>query len=312
MIVAAYWMAGFYPFDLDLPWFQDNGLIRQPDGSLEFISAGIGRTAAAPAWVGAAIQQGSFAISVRACPHHAVQTGPARIVTISKDPWLQNVTIAQNGHDLEVRLRRSGSDLSGMPPYVVPNTFRDLSCRSIDLRVEPLKVMIYVDSVEMVIGPLESQSLDTWDRGFRLAVGNELTNNRAWLGSIKVLRAGAPSYTVDYLVPHSLVLPERLWHVPGRLTTVVENSPWTTNRDDAVLNVLGFVPLPLLLAATAFPRTRGLIILFAAILVSLSMEIGQTLFAHRVPSLADLALNTVGAALGVLLLKFGAPVRMVR
>src|SRR6266849_3173974 len=153
---------GFYPFELDPPWFQENGLIRHADSSLEFISPGIARTAASPAWLASAIQQGSLAISVMACPHHTVQTGPARIVTISKEPWLRNVTIAQDGHDLVVRLRRLGSDPSGIPPYVVPGTFEDLSCRSIDLQIEPLRVTIYVNGVEMVVARLRPQSLDTW------------------------------------------------------------------------------------------------------------------------------------------------------
>jgi len=120
------------------------------------------------------------------------------------------------------------------------------------------------------------------------------------LGNIKALRAGPPSNTVDYLATPSLGLPERIWHLPTRLTTLVENGPWITNRADAALNLSGYLPLPFLLATTAFPRKRSLLIFSIAIMVSLSIEVGQFLFADRYPSLADLALNTVGAALGML------------
>jgi VanZ family protein len=162
---------------------------------------------------------------------------------------------------------------------------------------------INVDHREMLTTNIEARSLDTWDSDFRLAIGNELTNDRPWLGSVKALLVGPTSDVRDYLSASSLVFPKRLWHLPPRLRALFDGSVWMTNRLDTTLNVIGFLPLPFLLVAAAVPAGRKFTILTIAVLVSVSIELGQIFFANRQPSLADLAFNTLGAALGILWLR---------
>jgi hypothetical protein len=72
---------------------------------------------------------------------------------------------------------------------------------------------------------------------------------------------------------------------------------------DALLNLLGFVPLGFLLVA-ALPGRRRLLLAAAVLaggLASLGIELAQTLMVERNSSLLDLVLNTAGTAVGALL-----------
>jgi glycopeptide antibiotics resistance protein len=63
-------------------------------------------------------------------------------------------------------------------------------------------------------------------------------------------------------------------------------------------NIALFVPLGVLLAF-AFPHRRGLVVPMA-VAVTLVIESGQALFlTQRTPSLGDIVANTLGAALGL-------------
>lgn len=88
-------------------------------------------------------------------------------------------------------------------------------------------------------------------------------------------------------------------------------SPWTFlnlavpqywTAFDALVNVVGYIPLGTLIAFSLYPRVRGLwAVLLAAlcgILVSGSMEAVQTYLPSRVPSNLDLVTNSFGCLIG--------------
>ena len=74
------------------------------------------------------------------------------------------------------------------------------------------------------------------------------------------------------------------------------------NGFDVATNVLGYAPLGFLLTLTVMRsehmKWAMLLAVFAALLLSLSMETLQSYLPSRVPSNADLVLNTLGAAVG--------------
>ncbi|MBT5470430.1 MAG: PKD domain-containing protein, partial [Nitrospina sp.] len=55
-------------------------------------------------------------------PSNASQTGPARLVTFSKDGSNRNFTLGQDGDDYQLRLRQSGSSSNGSPYLSTPNS----------------------------------------------------------------------------------------------------------------------------------------------------------------------------------------------
>jgi len=67
-----------------------------------------------------------FTLRITFATHHLEQTGPARIITISSDPWHRNFTLAQWGSDLYIRLRSLLTGENGAEPSVtLPNFFTD-------------------------------------------------------------------------------------------------------------------------------------------------------------------------------------------
>lgn len=95
------------------------------------------------------------------------------------------------------------------------------------------------------------------------------------------------------------------WRTPSHSLLRFLSDPWTRywTWDDVVSNLLGYLPLGMLLAMRLRRALRGPSILLAALLagglLSFALETLQN-FLPRVPSLLDLALNTLGTGIGAM------------
>ncbi len=111
------------------------------------------------------------------------------------------------------------------------------------------------------------------------------------------------------LVVYATLYPFSGWHHPEGLWSLAFLSlPWPQwwNRFDIVANLVGYLPLGALvyIAALRSGSGRGVAALLGFALpslLSLAMELLQNYLPQRVPSAADWALNSAGAALGMLL-----------
>jgi len=120
------------------------------------------------------------------------------------------------------------------------------------------------------------------------------------------------------LVLYASLYPFEGWRWPPGLTPAeLVQLRWPPWRDtfDEVANVLGYVPLGLLLFVAVVrsggsPRAAWAVALGGALLLSYAVEVTQTFLPQRVPSLRDVACNAlgtvVGAGLGAALLAAGA------
>ena len=114
------------------------------------------------------------------------------------------------------------------------------------------------------------------------------------------------------LVVYATLYPFSGWHHPEGLWSLAFLSlPWPQwwNRFDIVANLVGYLPLGALvyIAALRSGSERGVAALLGFALpslLSLAMELLQNYLPQRVPSAADWALNSAGAALGMLLAAF--------
>jgi hypothetical protein len=300
LVVAAYPLAGYYPFDWESPVVV-NRAVRSDDGALVFGEPGLARTREAPAWLAPALEVGGFEMRLRVRSASADQSGPARIATISLDPYLRNLTLGQEGADLVVRLRTPQTDPNGMPEHFVAGVFSDADWRDLVLRLSQRSVEVTVDGEVRFRQALDSGWTDSWDRSYPLAFGNELTGDRPWRGTIAVARIAAGEQLIDALQPEALALPAHLreWHhrpigVSGRALSVY----------DVAVNLFGFLPLGVVVAVWLRRRRRGQRVWLGVLLVmavSLAIEVGQIWLPGRFPSAVDLALNTLGGGLGMLL-----------
>ena len=304
LLVIIYCIVGFYPFKLAPPSSgqQENGAELMPGSGLQFRSPGIARTLAAPAWLQTVIATSDFKLSLEVRATDREQYGPARIFTVSASPDLRNITVGQQGSSLSVRVRTQRTSLNGTPEYLIKNVFSESGWRRIEILVSGKTLEIHVDGDSPVFERLTDRALDVWDSGYRLALGNELTGDRPWLGEIReaVVRVGDQSF--NYLAPGALHIEKKFSVTTAKMAHFLlftKQQFNNTNLMDWVINFLGFVPFGWLVGMLRRPRPAILLATLLAAAMSATIETAQLLFlVDRFPSTVDLLLNTLGASVG--------------
>ena len=86
-----------------VPAHLSNGAQWTATGGLSFAEPGL-VLGEAPGWQRAVRESGRLKLSLRVRTYDPYQAGPARIMTLSRDTWSQNLLVGQEGSDLIVRL----------------------------------------------------------------------------------------------------------------------------------------------------------------------------------------------------------------
>lgn len=302
LVVLAYPLVGLYPYRWDPPRMARNTAGPGPEGGLRMAppGPGIARSGGPPEWVEAAMRAQRLRVDLRVRPASLDQHGPARILTLSRDPSVRNFTVAQDGADLIIRIRTPWHTFNGAPQIRVPNVFHAGRWVDIRVRAEPGSIRIEVDGAVRVSDALPPNPLGNWDPSYRLALGNELTGDRPWLGDIGRAVIRTAGTKLDYAAPGALEFPSRLWyfHNPPAL------APFRgVLLSDAAVNLFGFIPLGVVLGIAARRRGRRAPwrALFLVAGASLTLELLQLCVPDRYPSVNDLILNTLGGGLGLYL-----------
>lgn len=108
LIVIAY-----YPFAWSPPRRVRNQVSRSADGSLRFGNMNYARMLGTPTWLRNVRKSGMIEIQLEAEPRMLAQN--ASMMMLASDYWHTDFAIGQSGSDLEVWLRRPGSDANGDP-----------------------------------------------------------------------------------------------------------------------------------------------------------------------------------------------------
>ena len=113
------------------------------------------------------------------------QTGPARIISYSVDPYLRNFTIGQSEDQLVIRLRTTETNLNGMNPHlVIEDTFNSTDLQYLVIMYDFLEQNVYINGERKVRSTMIRGDFSNWDPSCRLVMGNEVTGNRPWKGKI--------------------------------------------------------------------------------------------------------------------------------
>lgn len=311
LVALSYGAVAFYPYQLTWPEYARNGAKRHEDGSLSFPTPGLavqrsdGRSARElkPAE--------SFRVLLDVRSFAPNQTGPARIASFSWNAVLRNLTIGQEGSDLVVRVRRLHADRNGQPDLVVAGVFATPGWHKIETHVDSESVEVKVDGGTSLVKPNSPESMASWDSSYPWVFGNERTGGRPWRGKIRTAQVCVDGKYVDVLRSDKLVVPDRYWarawsalvH-PGEL---IASTPM-----DMAVNLFGFVPLGALLAWLRRPVVGVRSVVITAAAFSVSLEVGQILFAKRYTSLVDVVCNVIGAVIGYLAARRMAGMRSER
>lgn len=296
-LLPAYLVAALYPFKWDPPF---NAAEWRPEGGLSFPHNGLARTDEAPDWVRAAMRSDELVILLRVHPAVTEQRGPARIMTLSRDHYKRNFSVAQSGDALSLRLRTPATDLNGLPQVRVPEVFSAGEWVDLGVFIRPGALRIKVNGDLRRREALPEKPLANWNPQYPLALGNELTAERPWLGAIERATIRTGKQTASYVSPEVLMMPWIFWLVEPAPALV----PFVSLvLRDTVVNILGFIPLGFLLSTGGTAREWrfpwGAILIIAS--VSAGLEVLQLCFAWRTTSINDLICNTLGGAFGVAL-----------
>jgi mono/diheme cytochrome c family protein len=164
------------------------GAVRRSPGGLEIRSGTVIRSEKPASKIIDAVRaSGETTIEAWIRPAKADQSGPARIVTLSKDPNERNFTLAQDGDRFDARFRTTQTSANGIPSLASPA--KSLSAELTHVvytRNSAGQARIFVNG-KRVVEKAVAGSLSNWDSSFRLALGNELTSDRPWLGTFRLV-----------------------------------------------------------------------------------------------------------------------------
>lgn len=124
------------------------------------------------------------------------QTGPARIVSFSKDSDSRNFTLGQDGKHLVLRLRTSGNDDNGSKNVVkLTEIEKD---RPLHLIVTHRKgqTVCYVDGQEVSKSDDSKGDFSNWEP-MELILGDEVSKKKNWNGTIERIAIGSRFIDAD-------------------------------------------------------------------------------------------------------------------
>ncbi len=142
----------------------------------------------------AAVASGGITLEAWATPS-ASQDGPARVVSLSTDTSLRNVTLAQGGEvgtgdgaQWTARLRSTETSVNGLPELTTPSGSAVAGQLTHVVLVAEAggTTTLYVDGVAVASAPTTGD-FTNWDTSYPLVVGNELTGDRPWLGTLHLV-----------------------------------------------------------------------------------------------------------------------------
>ena len=158
--------------------------VHQSNGSLEVRGNTLIQSDKPASRVTEAIRRtGEITIEVWLRPAKTNLTGPARIVTLSRDSGARSFTLGQDGDRFEVRFRTTKTSANGVPSLRSPQkSLTTKLTHVVYTRDRTGRTRITINgkrSAERTV----SGATKNWQRSFRLALANELSNGRPWQGT---------------------------------------------------------------------------------------------------------------------------------
>ncbi|MCZ6681217.1 MAG: LamG domain-containing protein, partial [Candidatus Poribacteria bacterium] len=121
-------------------------------------------------------------------PQNTTQSGPARIVSLSADPYNRNFTLGQGGVGVggtsyNTRLRTTTTGNNGALLSLTAGIINTALSHVVYTRDTTGLAKFYLNGVEVGSRADIGGDLSNWDTSFRFGLANELTQDRPWLGT---------------------------------------------------------------------------------------------------------------------------------
>jgi len=132
-----------------------------------------------------------YSIEIWVIPANVTQEGPARLVTYSDGTQVRNFTMGQQNYNYVFRNRNSSPDISpnGTPALQTDNAEQVLQTNQQHVVMTYDSIAgrsIYVNGVLKSTESITANTpLNNWDPNYIFAIGNEVTNNRLFMGIVQ-------------------------------------------------------------------------------------------------------------------------------
>lgn len=127
-------------------------------------------------------------------PQDAEHAGPARILSLSRDPLSRNFTLGQVKGQYSLRLRTSQTDEQGLPELPSYDNMLLPERQHVVAVYDQVEVRFYVNG-EFAGQGARSGDFSNWDPSFRLVLGNEASMDRQWAGRFELVAIYARALT---------------------------------------------------------------------------------------------------------------------
>ena len=295
-----------WPFAVQIPTWVANEAVWTNAGTLRFARPGLAVSPESPKWQETSRDLSLFHVSLQARAFSPQQDGPARLFTLARDTYVQNVVIGQVGDDLVVRLRGlcrgfRAQAIACPKQLRIRDVFATSDWVDIDLLVEPSRAMLRAGNRPPLELRIADQPLRGWDAKHRLALGNDVSGLRPWLGELERVTIETSLGSENWLEPARLARPDGFW--------LLERQPkffpfYHASRGDVILNVVLYMPLAILMAGCfrVFGIGPFLLTALSVLLLSTTFEIAQLFVQTRNFSATDILLNSVGGTMAAYLI----------
>lgn len=134
---------------------------------------------------------GEYAIEAWVAPGNVVQEGPARIVSYSAGTSARNFTLGQTQYNYDFLHRSSTTDANGEAALSTADADEDLQAtlQHVVVTFDPVNGRrIYINGVSTDdVDPAQAGNLNDWDDSFAFVLGNEVSGDRLWTGTIRMV-----------------------------------------------------------------------------------------------------------------------------
>ena len=142
----------------------------------------------------AATTSNELTVEAWIAPLNTTQNGPARVVTMSADLTNRNFTLGQGLTGslpttlFDFRLRTSSTNANGTPSITTPEGSISTSLMHVVYtRTAAGVARLYIDNTIRGSGSVGGTIAASWNSSYPLALGNELTQDRPWLGAYQLV-----------------------------------------------------------------------------------------------------------------------------
>ncbi len=147
---------------------------------------------------------GSITVEAWIAPANTEQTGPARMVTYSDNPSFRNFTLGQQADFYQMRLRTgfevNNNNRNGTQPFLStqPGTVTTTLTHVVFVRDADWFTYIYVNGEQVTDeGTTTDLFFDNWDPSYEFGLGNEINQDRTWLGEFFLVSLYTRGLTAD-------------------------------------------------------------------------------------------------------------------